>query len=213
MIRKQALGIVIRMAAGYLVGILLVTALPGIYLKPVAPIAALMVNLTSPHLTECSLTMDGTSMNATANLSVVMTRVDGQPVPVQEGRWSKGVGATLHILVVGLAMWAAPSASRARRLGAFAVFIILAGLIGAADLAVQMQSTSLQVVGAEWLPKQSLASTDANHAAFAVLKSRYETTRAVSAFLDGGGRLFLGVLAGWIGYACPAPRKRMPIPV
>lgn len=203
----------IRMMCAYALCALISFAVPGWWLNSISPLVELVANATSPFLESTSVRAEVDMLHLEGQVLVNMTLRDGTPLPPLPGQWKKTGGHTLNILILAAAIWAAPVASIRRRLCALPVMLLAAALVSSLDLAVEMQVSSLQVIGSEWLPGLELASSAENVDAFRKLERWYESVRWIKGFNDGGGRLFLAVIAGLIGYTRPISyRRNRPLP-
>lgn len=190
-----------RLVAAYAVILLVIVAWPGFLLRAIAPFAGALAGAGSPYLSDVAAQVSGSSVEFSGRITLGMTLVDGTPLPELPGNWRKNAAQTLNVLLVALPFWAALVMPWRRRFGALAITLTLAILFAGLDLAVEAQHAALHVIGTDWLPRHTMENTQANIEAFARLEDRYQTTRHVKAFLDAGGRLFLGVLSAWFGFA------------
>ena len=141
-----------------------------------------------------------------------MTLRDGAPLSATAGTWNKQAGPTVSLLAVALAVWMAPARTWRNRTRALLVALPAMMLACAWPLAVEIQETALRHMGEVWLPHQSLAATEANLAYFKGLETRFRVAQWIKSLHDGGGALFLAVLAGLVGHAWPVTGTARPPP-
>lgn len=200
--------LIFRFLAATLLGGFLLMAWPSAWLAPVGRLAGAVTEWLNPSIDNLRVRSNGFRFEITGDLRLGMTLADGSALPVLPGTWSKHGGQTLVLALVSLAAWAMLPAGR-RSWRTLPVVLGAAALAAAFVLSIEIQQTALQALGHEWLPRQVFADALANHAAFARLQSAFVTTRWIQSFHDAGGRLFYGVLAGWIALALPhASRKK-----
>lgn len=195
---------VMRMLAGFVVATLLLTRFPEWWLDITAPVSEWLINGFCPFLTEMQVHAENKLIFAEGNIKLAMTMTNGEPVPLAPGTWNKQGGQTLNILIVAVAVWAAPIASIRRRLAILPVMLIAAAVASGFDLAVEVTDVTLRAIGQEWAPTLPLAKTPENIEVFRSLEKEYETVLKFKAFNDGGGRLFSGLLAGLIAFTVPS---------
>jgi len=192
--------LLLRLVLGYLLTLVVVMQFPGIWLRPLAPVSAVIADLASPYFANVRAYSEGVSIHVQGDITLDMTLLNGQPLPPLPGKWHKNGSQSLGVLLVALPIWLAISLPRRRKMLALVCTCLIA-LAGASfDFAVETQHAALQGIGTQWLPAHTMENTPANIESFARLESNYRTSRVLKAFFDGGGRLFLGVLAGWMGF-------------
>jgi hypothetical protein len=195
------------LTAGLLAGLLL-AAWPAAWLAPVARLAAAVTPRLTPWIESLRVQPDGYRLEIAGDIRLGMILADGSALPALPGTWSKHGGQTLVLGLVALTAWAMIPGGRRHWL-TLPVVLCATALAAAFVLAIEIQQTALQVLGHEWLPRQVFADAPANHAVFARLQRAFVTTGWIQSFHDAGGRLFYGLLAGWIALAWPtAPRVK-----
>jgi hypothetical protein len=95
----------------------------------------------------------------------------GEPLPAVSASWHTGGGNYIVLGVIVFTVWAAPAGQR--RWSALPVALLALLLVGAIDLALEMQRTALKSIGYEWLPTLSFADMDINRETFARLERDY----------------------------------------
>jgi len=205
--RGSTIGMALRMATGFAVGILIITDAPSWWLTITSPAVEIMVDAGCPYLDDLRMQIEQHEIRADGTIQINMILANGESLPAVPGTWRKHGQHTLNVLVVAIAIWLAPAAGWRRRLVALAGTLSAAALASAFILAVEIQEAALGTIGYDWLPSIPLASTPENVQTFRQMERWYETVTWIKAFHDGGGRLFLGMLAGFIGYALPAGLK------
>ncbi len=194
------------LAAALLAGLLLV-AWPAAWLAPVGRLAGAVTQRLYPSIDNLFVRPNGFRLEIAGDIRLGMILADGSALPALPGTWSKHGGQTLVVALVALVAWAMLPGGR-RHWRTLPVVLGAAALAAAFVLSIEIQQTALQVLGHEWLPRQVFADAPANHAAFTQLQRAFGTTRWIQSFHDAGGRLFYGLLAGWIVLALPAAPPR-----
>lgn len=206
---RLAAGVVGRMLGTYLASALLMLQWPEPWLRCVAPVVSLVSGATSPYLETVRMTAEGIVITVRGQVHLRMTMADGTPLPAVPGVWHRHGGLTINMLMISAALWAAPPIGWRRRSMAFPVMLLAAILAASVDLATEVQVTALRVIGSEWLPGIPMLPTDANKAYVQELEHALHNLQWIKAFNDAGGRLFLAVLAGLLGYVGPRPSRRL----
>jgi len=188
-------------AAALLVGALLYQW-PELWLFPVTRFSEGMLQVLCPWLEAVAIHLDGYSVQASGNIHLNMTLLDGSSLPTAIGAWDIPGIQPLTICVVAIASWAAVPATPCRWL-LLPVTLLLAIFGAAFVLAVEIQASALQVVGFEWLPSLLFANTEANQEVFIRMGRWFKINQWIKIFHVAGGRLFYGLLAGWIPYTIP----------
>jgi len=197
--RRDTLRFLFRLAAAYVLLLVMATRAPEPWLRAVAPVAALTADAASPYLDDLRARVEGRAFQFDGRFMIDMTLATGQPVPPIPGAWRQQGSHALHLALVAFSLWAAIALPWRRKIAALGFTAVAALIFSGIDLSVQMLDSALGVIGRDWLPAQVMRSDEANLAAFQRLESHYEWVRGAKAFFDGGGRLFLGVVAGWLG--------------
>jgi len=175
---------------------------PEIWLFPVTRLSETMLQVLCPWLEAIAIQLNGHSLQAGGTIHLDMILLNGSPLPSAIGAWDIPGIQPLTICVVAIASWAAVPAGRRRWL--LLPSTLLLAIFGAAFvLAVEIQASALQVVGFEWLPRLLFANTEANQEVFIRMGRWYKINQWIKIFHVAGGRLFYGLLAGWIPYVIP----------
>ena len=198
----------VRMVVAYVVCAGLLFTWPGLWLNAVEPFVAYVADASCPYIDSMKVSSDDAMIELQGRLHVEMTHASGKELPPLPVTWQKHGGQTLNVLMIAVAIWAAPAVRVRRRLLALPVILLAAAFVASIDLAAESQTTALRVIGTEWLPGMAMAPTDANKAAFQHVEQWYQVVQWLKAFMDGGGRLFMAVTAGLVGYALPVGLKR-----
>lgn len=201
---KLPLGV--RLGLVFTVAAVTLHAWPGLIRPVVAPWIPLAVGGSCPYIEDARMTMEGKTITIDGVLRIRMTLQNGGELPPVPGSWTRQADRILVMATLALTVFAAPALSWRRRLLAVPVLWILVGLVSAAHLAVETQETALRVLGESWLASQPLAPTAENVAYFKAMESWYDRVLWGKSFLDGGGGLFLAVLAGLAGPLLIRPR-------
>jgi len=194
---------IVRMSIIYLLGWAFFYNMPGWCLKPVASLAGALADATCPYFNSIKVTTENIMIRIEGEIHVDMKLVSGAALPYTPATWHKHGGQTLNMLMMALAIWAVPSVTWQRRLLVFPFMLLAAVLFAAFDLAIEMQVSALKVIGTQWLSEMDMANTAENIAAFERMETWYRSVQWIKAFQDAGGRFFLVVLAGLIGYTIP----------
>ena len=163
------------------------------------PFVQLVTAWSCPYLDQIEMAMDGRMIEVTGMIQVAMTMSDGSMVPEVSGSWEKQVDTTLHLMVIAFTVFVAPALTWRRRLRALPITVLAVLLVCSFQLAMEIQATALKVIGESWLQTLSLAMNEANQAYFQSMESWYHGVLWIQSILNGGGALFLAVLAGFIG--------------
>ena len=107
------------------------------------------------------------------------------------GYSEKGVWQTLHLVVMALTVFAAPSMLFRRRLVALPVTSIAIALVCAYQQSIEIQSHVLRTVGFSWLQTVQPAPTEANLAYFETMQSWQTSSGGSRISMSAGGALFL----------------------
>jgi hypothetical protein len=192
-----------RMVCVYLLGWALIYNMPGWCLKPVATLAGALADATCPYFSSIKVATENIMIRIQGEIHVDMELVSGAALPHAPATWHKHGGQTLNMLMMAMAIWAVPVVTWQRRLLVFPFMLLAAVLFAAFDLAIEMQVSALKVIGTQWLPEMEMANTAENIAVFEKMETWYKSVQWIKAFQDAGGRFFLAVLAGLIGYTIP----------
>ncbi|MBW7907407.1 MAG: hypothetical protein H3C50_00580 [Kiritimatiellae bacterium] len=203
MTTRSAAGMLTRMCAVFAVVAWCVYAFPSAWLWPVTGPTAWLVEIGCPYLTDMSVEADGITVVARGDIAVSLSLSGGEPLPRVPGVWHKHGEQTLSIFAVVFAIWAAPTISWRRRVALAPVAMLGAVLVAAFVLSIEIQWAALKMIGYEWLAGLPLARTADNWKYFGQMEQWFRVISWIRAFHDGGGRLFLALLAGLIGYAIP----------
>jgi hypothetical protein len=193
----------LRMGAMYILASLLCYSFPGPILHALEPVVRIVTDWTSPYVENVQLTLQDRMIRVDCHVRLDMTRADGSPLPMLAGYSEKGVWQTLHLVVMALTVFAAPTLPFRRRLVALPVTLIAIALVCAFQQSVEIQSHVLRTVGSSWLQTVQPAPTDANLAYFKAMQSWFDVVWRLKNINAGGGALFLSVLCGLVGYAIP----------
>jgi hypothetical protein len=204
--RSGILVMIARILAVAIMSGVLFYQFPGVLLAPMARVASYVGGGVSPWLSRITSSVEEQNVRFEGWISVDMVLHGGEPVAAINAYWQTGGTKYIILGVVVFAAWAAPAGRR--RWGALPVALLALICVGAVDLALEMQRAALKVIGYEWLPMLSFADVDLNRETFARLERAYRTLEWAISFLNGGGLFFIGVLAGWVGYALPDWRIR-----
>lgn len=208
--RRRVLTMIARVVVVFAGMGMLVYAFPEPWVRAMTPLVRAMTSATFPYVTGLSVTAEGRSLRIDGDIMVGMTMVGGAALPSAPGTWTKGAGATLNLLILSVAVFAAPSAGWRGRLRGIPVMLIGALLVGAFHLTVEIQESALTFMGYQWLPSMPLAGTEENVQIFKLMESRFRSVAWVKSFNDAGGALFLAVLAGLIGHTVTGAFRAAP---
>lgn len=202
MIKHNPAWMILRMATGFAIGLSLLFWLPATWPGVVAPAVTLLVD-ASPYLENTRTRVESDHVVTEGMIRVNMTLQNGEKLPPVPGTWKKHTDQSATLLMVTLAVWMAPTASIRRRLIALPVSLLIAALASGLSLITELHVVALHTMGYEWLATAPLANTQENLRVFERMEQWYDRFVWIKAFLDGGGRLFLGIIAGLAGYAWP----------
>jgi hypothetical protein len=198
--RRHVLGMIGRVVVVFIgMGVFIYT-FPEPWVRTMAPVVKVMTVSTFPYVTELTVTAEGRSLQINGNITLGMTLRDGAALPSAPGTWTKGTGATLNLLILAAAVFAAPSVGWRSRLLGFPVMLAGVLLVGAYHLTVEIQESALTFIGYQWLPSMPLAGTEENLAIFKLMESRFRVLVWIKSFNDAGGALFLAIMAGLISH-------------
>lgn len=205
---RSVLAMLVRVTSVFILVAVVGTRWPGLLVRPILPLVRGLVEVTSPYLDIQSVRVTGATVQICGELKPRMTLRDGAPLSATTGTWNKQAGPTVNLVVVALAVWMAPARTWRHRVRALAVTLPAAVLVCGFQLAVEIQESALRHLGESWLPQQALAGTAENLAYFRNLETRFRLVQWIKSLLDGGGALFLAVLAGLSGHAWPVDTTR-----
>lgn len=198
----------LRMGGTYVLAFLLCYAFPGPILRALEPFVRIVTDWTSPYVDHVQLTRQDQMIRVDCRVQLAMTRADGSPLPRLAGYSEKGIWQTLHLVVLALTVYAAPTMPFRRRLMALPVTLVAIALVCAFQQSVEIQSHVLRTVGSSWLQSVQPAPTEANLAYFKSMQSWYAVIWRIKNIIAGGGGLFLAVLSGLAGYGLPIPARQ-----
>jgi len=189
-------GMCLRAALAFIVGIVLYFTVPSGWLKIVAAPAEWLAGNTSFYLDDVEISVDQMSLQVKGNITLGAVLIDGSIMPPLPAEWNKQGGQTMTILVLAIAAFAAPAASLRRRIMLIPVMLLAVVAVSAIDLALEIQYTSVKNLLGTALSSFSFMADEINEQINARLVSRYYCLELIKVFIDGGGRLFLGAVAG-----------------
>ena len=196
-------GVLMRAGGAFVFGLALVLAAPSAWLRLISPLVAVATDGLCPQMDTVSVDVEGSEVHAEGRLHLDLTLSDGAPLPDMRAWWKKSAWKTQGVLVVALAIWACPAVGWRRRWVVFPAMLAAAAAVSAYDLGIEIQEVILRDLVPRLLQDHSLAQSAANQAALDQLESWHQGILWVRRIQEGGGRMFLAVLAGCIGYGLP----------
>jgi len=201
MSRRYLLGMLGRVVLAFAVMAVLVYRWPSVWIRMLAPVTQGLTAASFPYVEGVVMRAEGASLRIEGAIALDLTMTNGQPLPAAPGVWSRGAGTTLNLLVIGMAVFAAPSVRWRDRLRGVPVLVAGLLVVAAFHLSVEVQEAALRHLGYQWLPTLPLAGTEANAVYFQSMEQRFRVVAWIKSFNDAGGAMFLAVLAGLLGYA------------
>ncbi|HMO04408.1 MAG TPA: hypothetical protein PKC67_12780 [Kiritimatiellia bacterium] len=199
--RRYLLAMLGRVVLAFALMAVLVYGWPAVWVRILAPVTNALTAASFPYVEDAGMRADGATLIIEGAIALDLTMANGQPLPAVPGTWKRGAGTTLNLLVIGVAVFAAPSVRWRDRLRGVPVLVVGLLLVGAFHLTIEVQEAALRHLGYQWLPTLPLAGTEANAAAFQAMEGRFRVVAWIKSFNDAGGAMFLAVLAGLGGYA------------
>lgn len=197
----------LRMGGMVALAFLLCNSFPAPILRTLEPFTRVVTDWTSPYVENVHLSLQDRMIRVQCDVRLDMTRVDGSSLPMVSGFRDQGIWQTFHLVVMALAVFAAPAMPIRRRLAALPVTLVAVTVICAFQLSVEIQSHVLQTIGSSWLQTVQPAQTEANLAYFKSIQTGYDILLRLKSLNAGGGALFLAVLSGLAGYCIPTPGR------
>ena len=198
-----AMRILCRAGGAFVLSLALVLVAPAAWLVPISPLVAVATDALSPHLEMVSVDAEGAEMHAQGKFHLDLTLSNGEGLPDFRAWWRKAVWKVRGVLVVAVTIWACPFVGWRRRLLLFPVMLAAAACVSADDLGIEIQETILRDLVPKVLQDSPLAQSVANQTTLDQLNTWHQWILRVRQINEGGGRMFLAILAGWIGYAIP----------
>jgi hypothetical protein len=204
----ERMRLTIRMAAAFAAGLALYGFASGLWLTVMAPLVAIIGEHTAFFIDHLAVeVMDGRMIRITGVLNLGAILIDDSFIPALPGQWIKSGGPSMTILLVAWVVFFFPDVSLRRRAVLLIPLLMITALICAIDLVAELQGTAIRGLLQGGLENFTFRADPINEAINQRLVTRLKMLEIVDAFMVGGGRLFLGVLAGLTPYVVAPPQK------
>jgi hypothetical protein len=205
MLKSSNWRLVSRVVVALVVTALAVLMTPAPWLAGIGLITEFMVDTGTSWLHDVTVSQQSGTLTLHAGIDLGLILQDGNLLSPLPGTWSKNGTPSLQMLVVAVTVWAAARQPWKIRLIALPVVLLLAALAASFVLLIEVQETALSHIGSGLLDGLPLAPVETNLTTAKALANQWTRVEWIKAFLDAGGRLFLAVLAGFVGHSFYAP--------
>jgi len=178
-----------------------VLLLPEVWITPLAPVWSALNDAGSPYLLLTTTRLEGPMLFGASQFDLGMQVGDGKPIPLIPIDWHYSTGPVQHVMLMAITAWAMPSMHFRSRLMSFPLVLMFAFVVSVCDLSIELHDQVFKALSGDWLTGVRVMDNEANRDALARLQQWGWSIRSIKEFMNAGGRLFLGVMAGLMGCA------------